>query len=265
MTHRHDGRAASAARAAIIIPARWQSTRFPGKPLARLGDTTVLGHVCRAAVQVKDAAVIVATDDPRIAADAQAHGVEAVMTSPTCRCGTERCLETCISLGVNTPVIVNLQGDEPFVSPATIESLIAALECSDADIATAIRRIEEDEEDVFNSPDAVKVVTDADGHALYFSRAPIPYHRYRAPVGVPFAYIHTGIYAFTPESLRLAATTCAASPLEQTEGLEQLAWLQSGLRIACVVTTDKTIGIDTPSDLERARALLTNRQSNGKH
>ncbi len=242
----------------VIIPARYASTRFPGKPLALLGGKPVVEHVWRracAAAGVDD--VRVATDDERIAAciDASAGQPVAVMTSPDHRSGTDRCGEVMRMLharGVDYDVVVNLQGDEPFVRPCDIEALLACFADPEVQIATLRHRI--DSQDDILSPNSVKVVCDGKGRALYFSRQSIPFLR-DVPVeqwlDVGRHYKHVGIYAFRTRTL-LSLCQLPQSSLEMSEKLEQLRWLEAGYRIAVADTDYDGVGIDTPQDLARA-------------
>lgn len=242
-----------------IIPARYASTRFPGKPLALLGDTEVINHVWRRVEQAGVPAVV-ATDDDRIFRCVTSAGGRAVMTRADHRCGTDRLVEAAGLLGTDADVIINVQGDEPFISPAQISALTAIFERDPSTpIATLARPWPKDAPaEGLLDPNLVKLVTDASGHALYFSRAAIPFMR-----GVPVEewprrhrYLtHIGIYAYRREVL-LSLPSLPPSPLEQAESLEQLRWLQASLRIAVAESTHPTVGIDTPADLERARRFL---------
>ncbi len=236
----------------VIIPARYASTRFPGKPLAMLGSKTMIQHVYEKALQVVDN-VCVATDDERIFNAVINFGGVAVMTSPNHKSGTDRICEAYRLLESDADVVVNLQGDEPFIMPQQIESLIACFKNPQTQIATLARPFNEDE-DLFD-PNIVKVVFSQDNNrALYFSRSPIPYLR-----GVKHAdwvrkhtyYAHIGIYAYRAEVLK-QITAMPQSQSEQAESLEQLRWLEAGIPITVGVTPYSTIGIDTPADLELA-------------
>ncbi len=240
-----------------IIPARYASTRFPGKPLARLGDKTVIEHVVRRA-QSCVSHVVVATDDERILNHVQSFGAEAVMTSKHHRSGTDRCIEAFEKIGRGEEVMINLQGDEPFVLKSQIEQLILQFDNHNTRIATLAEpySAETPNEILFN-PNQVKVVRNLSGEALYFSRHPIPYQR-----GSEFDwcsrhiyYRHVGMYAFSTHILP-SLKTLEASALEQSESLEQLRWLDHGYRIAVGITHTSTIGIDTPEDLACANEYL---------
>ncbi|MBE2206626.1 MAG: 3-deoxy-manno-octulosonate cytidylyltransferase [Saprospiraceae bacterium] len=238
-----------------IIPARYASTRFPGKPLADIGGQSLIERVYR---QVRKTTciqeVVVATDDERILRHVLDFGGQAVMTRSDHASGTDRCAEVAEALS-GFDIVVNIQGDEPFIRPEQIEAaLVPLLHSSDAGIATLAKKMDR-REDVFN-PNVVKVVFNERGRALYFSRSPIPYLR-----GIPEAewpgdidfYKHIGLYAFRREVLS-ELTRLPMSAHERAESLEQLRWLDAGYAIAVSVTPFETIGVDTPEDV--ARALL---------
>ena len=257
-------------RTLVVIPARYASTRFPGKPLSMLGGRPIVEHVWRSAVSAVGVDnVVVATDDSRIAecVDKAAGRKVAVMTAATHRSGTDRCGEVVgrmLDAGEAFDVVVNLQGDEPFVRQCDIETLTACFSNPEVQIATMRRRIE-NADDLF-SPNCVKVVCGADGQALYFSRQPIPYRR-DAPMdqwldGGEY-YKHIGMYAFRAEVL-LKLCRLPQSMLETSEKLEQLRWLEAGYRIAVADTDYEGIGIDTPGDLERAEAFFDTQMIDNK-
>ena len=240
-----------------IIPARYASTRFPGKPLAMLGGKPVIQRVYE---QVKDCfdALYVATDDDRIKDAVLAFGGNVVMTSESCNNGTERCLDAYKRLALDCDVIVNIQGDEPFIQPKQVESLIACFDSEATDIATLVKPFEAaDGLERLECPNSPKVVIDEKGYAVYFSRSVIPYLR-----GIEkdkwleshTFYKHLGIYAYRANLLE-SLTTLPQSPMEKAESLEQLRWLENGYKIKVGVTDIETIGIDTPEDLERAKAF----------
>jgi len=238
----------------VIIPARYQSTRFPGKPLAELDGRPMIEHVYRRATEAPNIErVIVATDDERVADAVRAFGGTVAMTRADHRSGTDRIAE--VAQGLACDVVVNLQGDEPLVHPSTIAALIGPME-SDPTIqmTTVCRPLEADDLD---DPNVVKVVVDLDGCALYFSRAPVPYGRSRDGHFVPTcSFKHLGLYAYRREFLlRLAAL--APTPLELAESLEQLRALEHGVRIKVVQTAHDSTGVDTPADLDRVRRRLT--------
>ncbi|MCS7036671.1 MAG: 3-deoxy-manno-octulosonate cytidylyltransferase [Saprospiraceae bacterium] len=235
-----------------IVPARYASTRFPGKPLADIWGKSMLQRVWEQAC--KSAAVgrvIVATDDPRICEHASAFGAEAVMTSPEHRSGTDRCAEVAARLS-DADIVLNIQGDEPFVKPEQIDLLVQTLvEAPTCSIATLVKPISSTEE-LFN-PNVVKAVFSESRQSLYFSRHPIPYVRGVAPeawLEVAEFYKHLGLYAFRRDAL-LQLAQLPTSPLEQAESLEQLRWLAHGQRIVIGITHLESVGIDTPEDLQR--------------
>ncbi len=234
----------------VIIPARYGASRFPGKPLAILAGKPLICHVAERAMKARGVDVVaVATDDERIAAAARSCGARAVMTGAA-RTGTDRVAEAARKLTPRPRIVVNLQGDEPLIEPAAIEGLLAAMEDPAVEMATLARPLGEGE---LERPHVVKVVCTASGDALYFSRAPIP-HR-RAGGESPLARAHVGIYAFREPFLQ-AFAALAPGRLEEEESLEQLRALERGHGIRVVETTYGGFGVDTPEDLERARAIL---------
>ncbi|MBL7050418.1 MAG: 3-deoxy-manno-octulosonate cytidylyltransferase [Nitrospira sp.] len=244
-------------RAAAIIPARYASTRFPGKPLATLKGKIIIQHVYEHAVksQLVDT-VIVATDDRRIYDAVKGFGGNVVMTSSTHQSGTDRIAEA--AAGLDVEVIVNVQGDEPFIRPEMIDDVIELLyNDQEASISTLARKITDPEE--LRSPNVVKVVMDECGNALYFSRAPIPYYRddwqdlqhidlEAAENGI---LKHIGIYGYRREAL-IRFSEMKESVLERVEKLEQLRALSAGMRIKVKETGFDTFGIDTLEDLRKA-------------
>lgn len=243
----------------ILIPARYASTRFPGKPLAMIGGKPMVQHVVEKAAAVSEN-VYVATDDGRIYDCVIGFGGKAVMTSTEHRSGTDRCYEAYRHVveqtGKKYDVVVNIQGDEPFIQPEQVKALVACFEDDKVEIATLAKRFEQNA-DIFD-PNKVKVVCSAKGTALYFSRSAIPFCR-----GIekecwlemtPF-YKHVGMYAYRPEVLK-EITALPQGRLEKAESLEQLRWLENGYTIAVRETTHESIGIDTPEDLKRAEAVL---------
>jgi 3-deoxy-manno-octulosonate cytidylyltransferase (CMP-KDO synthetase) len=236
-------------RIAVIIPARYGAQRFPGKPLADLAGRPIIAHVVERARRARGVDVVaVATDDERIARAAERAGAEAIVTgdAPT---GTDRVAQAASRLRPAPDVVVNLQGDEPLIEPGAIETLVEAMVPGVA-MATLARPLAGGE---LVRPQVVKVVTDARGDALYFSRAPIP-HR-RSGGESPLARAHVGIYAFTAAFLQEFAAL-PPGRLEAEESLEQLRALEHGHRIRVADTRYAGFGIDTPEDLERARAVL---------
>ena len=236
----------------VIIPARYASTRFPGKPLADLGGKPMVVRVCERAAASGAIAVAVATDDERIRQAVEAHGQRALMTRTGHPSGTDRIAEAAAALGLgDADIVVNVQGDEPLIEPALIASVAAALERDPAaSMSTACHPVHD--EAAIANPNVVKVVLDAAGHALYFSRSRIPYPR--EPGGI--WYRHAGIYAYRGGFLQRFARLEPA-PLERTESLEQLRALWHGHRIAVAVHAGEIPpGVDTPQDLEAVRRML---------
>jgi 3-deoxy-manno-octulosonate cytidylyltransferase (CMP-KDO synthetase) len=233
----------------VIIPARYASTRFPGKPLVDLAGKPMVVRVCERAAQSGAAAVHVATDDERIASAVKAHGFNVVMTRADHASGTDRLAEAATQLRLGEEhIVVNVQGDEPLIEPALIRKVANSL--GRADMSTACHAIHDAAS--LTNPNVVKVVLDASGHALYFSRSRIPYPR----EGQAPCYRHAGIYAYRVGFLRRYAALEPA-PLEKAEALEQLRALWHGHRIAVVVSeTDIPPGVDTPQDLEAVRRML---------
>ncbi|HTN51802.1 MAG TPA: 3-deoxy-manno-octulosonate cytidylyltransferase [Anaeromyxobacter sp.] len=237
-------------RAAVIIPARYGATRFPGKPLAELAGKPLIAHVVERARRARGVEVVaVATDDDRIATAARVAGAEPILTGPAAT-GTDRVAEAARRLAPRPEIVVNLQGDEPLIEPEAIEALLAAMAGDGVVMATLARPLEPEE---LSRTQVVKVVTDLAGDALYFSRAPVP-HR-RAGGQSPLARAHVGIYGFTAGFLE-RFTALPPGRLEGEEALEQLRALEHGFKIRVADTGYRGFGIDTPEDLERARALL---------
>ena len=244
-----------------IIPARYASTRFPAKPLATLGGKLIIQRVYE---QVKRAVedVVVATDDDRIMAAVEAFGGRAVMTSTEHRSGTDRCYEALQKVGGDYDIVINVQGDEPFIQPEQIRSLVSCFEDEATDIATLVKPFTaEDGIEALENPNSPKVVISRDMKAIYFSRSVIPYIREveRSEWLTKHTfYKHIGMYAFCAKTLG-EVTALAQSSLELSEKLEQLRWLESGYRIGVGITNIETIGIDTPDDLRRAEEFLATR------
>lgn len=241
-----------------IIPARYASTRFPGKPLADMKGKYMIQRVYEQACKVLDR-VCVATDDERIFNAVQSFGGQVVMTSTEHRSGTDRCFEAYTNLGSREDVVINIQGDEPFIKPEQIESLIACFDSPQTQIATLVRPFEEAEGyEALANPNSPKVVMNEHREALYFSRSIIPYLRGVEPTEWPARhtyYKHIGMYGYRADVLA-RITRLPQSSLEMAESLEQLRWLQNGYTVKVGITTQETIGIDTPADLEKAIALL---------
>ena len=243
-----------------IIPARYGSTRFPGKPLAGIAGRPMVEHVWRRASEVLGR-VVIATDDSRILDAAVAFGAEAVMTSPDCPDGTRRVLEAYRNIGAAESIIVNIQGDEPLLRSEDIRATARLLvNRPEAHIATLASRFKaEDGFEALFDPNRVKLVTDIHGKALYFSRSIVPYVRGTEWKHWLDAYgnylIHIGLYAYRADVLPGLAEL-PESPLEKAEKLEQLRWLWAGYEILTAVTEHAACPVDTPADLERVRQLM---------
>ena len=245
-------------RAVAVIPARWASVRFPGKALVVIGDKPLVQHVWERASELETVErVVVATDDERIAAAVQGFGGAVVMTSPDCVNGTDRVAQATRDWPVD--LVVNLQGDEPTFEVKALDQLIRVMSDDSAiEMGTLAHPVADEAE--HKDPNAVKVVLDQSGHALYFTRAPVPYARQPGLV-VPLR--HVGIYVFRHAFLQRYARL-APTPLEQTERLEQLRALEHGVRIRVLLTPHGSIGVDTPADVDRLAAYLVSRESRGR-
>lgn len=243
-----------------IIPARFASTRFPGKPLALLDGKPVIERVYKRVKQYVDRAVV-ATDDQRIYQTVLSFGGEVVMTSSEHQSGTDRCYEALLHLNENFDVVVNVQGDEPFVTHNQIQTLVDAFENSEIDIATLAVGIKaENGLEYLHNPSHVKVVKNLRNEALYFSRSVIPFNRTIDSdnlLNEHKYFKHLGLYAYRTEVLS-EICSLAVSSLEKMESLEQLRWLENGYKIYVGETEQETIGIDTPEDLEKAELFLKN-------
>ena len=240
-----------------IIPARYASTRFPGKPLAILGGKTVIQRVYEQVTSMLDEAYV-ATDDERIFAAVEAFGGKAVMTRSDHKSGTDRIEEAAEKIATDANVIINVQGDEPFIQPSQIETLMHLFDDAETQIGTIGKPF--DTMEAVQNPNSPKIVCDVRGYALYFSRSVIPFIRGKEPSEwlAHFSFLkHLGLYAYRREVLA-QVTKLPQSPLEKAESLEQLRWLQNGYRIKVGLTNVETVGIDTPEDLERAEAFLNN-------
>lgn len=240
-----------------VIPARWGSTRFPGKALAPLAGEPMIAHVVRRAAGARTVGrVLVATDDDRIARAAAAAGAEAVMTGE-CPSGTDRVAEAMRARASDSDLVVNVQGDEPLLSGANIDVLVEGLRAdTEVGMATLCRPLATEWVD---DPNAVKVVVDGRRRALYFSRSAVPYPRNREAAR-PLWRLHLGIYAFRREALE-RFVGLEPSPLERAEGLEQLRALENGIGILVLDAPEDAFGVDTPEDLARVEELL--RRSGG--
>ena len=241
-----------------IIPARYASTRFPGKPLALLGNKPVIQHVYEQATSVLNE-VWVATDDSRIREAVEKFGGRVVMTRADHKSGTDRIEEAAEKTGTQADVVINIQGDEPFVQPSQIKTLMQLFDNADTQIGTLGKHF--DNIEAVNNPNSPKIVTDKQGFALYFSRSVIPYIRGAQDnewlSHFPFLK-HLGLYAYRREVLH-EITQLPQSSLEIAESLEQLRWLENGYRIRVGLTDVETVGIDTPEDLQRAEEFLKSR------
>lgn len=240
-----------------IIPARYQSTRFPGKPLAILNKKPVIQWVYENVSKILDD-VWVATDDERIFAAVEGFGGKAVYTSPDHQSGTDRCAEAArIIAGTNNfDVVVNIQGDEPFIRTEQIESICSCFGSLDIEIATLIKPVNNLVE--LHNPNRPKVVVNNKMEALLFSRSTIPHIRgvkSEEWLGKTQFFSHIGMYAYRADILQ-ELTKLPIGKLEQAESLEQLRWLENGYRIKTAITEFETIGIDTPEDLEKARTMI---------
>ena len=242
----------------VIIPARYASTRFPAKPLAVLGGKPVIQRVYEQVSGIFDEAYV-ATDDERIEAAVKAFGGKVVMTSVDHNSGTDRCFEAYAKVGAGYDVVVNIQGDEPFIQSSQLLAVKACFNDPATHIATLVKPFTVDDSftalENVNSP---KVVVDKNMNALYFSRSIIPYQRNADKkdwLKNHIYYKHIGLYAYRADVLA-AITSLPQSSLELSESLEQLRWLENGYTIKVGVTEVETIGIDTPEDLERAEEFL---------
>jgi 3-deoxy-manno-octulosonate cytidylyltransferase (CMP-KDO synthetase) len=240
-----------------VIPSRYASSRFPGKPLAFLAGKPMVQHVWERCVSSGAfSRVGVATDDARIADVVRGFGGEVWMTSAACATGTDRVAEVARALGAaEADVLVNVQGDEPLIAPEALRALVGAFEDLEVEMATLVRPLAPEELD---NPNVVKAVLGVSGDALYFSRAPIPFERDLRPDAAsqpPPRWAHLGLYGYRRHTLlRLAALP--PSPLEEVEKLEQLRALENGIRIRCRATRWRSVGVDVPADLLRAEEAL---------
>jgi 3-deoxy-manno-octulosonate cytidylyltransferase (CMP-KDO synthetase) len=235
----------------VIIPARYASTRFPGKPLVDIAGKSMIQRVYEQAKQSAANKVIIATDSELILNHAATFGGHAVMTSEHHQSGTERCGEVILKMLQQNQIeeddiVINVQGDEPFLKPEQINTLIAAFKTRKVKIVTLIKSVKYD--DVARNPNVVKVVVDQKLRALYFSRAPIPFYRNAIESESAFCWKHIGIYAYRVKTL-LKLVQLEPSLLEKAEMLEQLRWVENGYKIRTCTTEEENISIDTPEDL----------------
>jgi 3-deoxy-D-manno-octulosonate cytidylyltransferase len=235
-----------------VIPARYESSRFPGKPLAIIAGKTMLQHVWERAARARTLSrLAIATDDDRIFREARRFGAEVCMTRGDHPSGSDRVAE--VAAGGRAEVIVNIQGDEPLIDPEAVDAAVRGLlEVEAAPMGTLKKRIEDPAE--LSNPNVVKVVTDLEGNAIYFSRSAIPYVR----GGVAVHYKHVGLYVYRREFL-LGYSSLTRGPLEEAEKLEQLRALENGYKIRVVETGYESLGVDTPEDLRRVSALIETR------
>lgn len=241
-----------------VIPARYASTRFPGKPLALIGDKPMIQHVYEQAKKaVED--VVVATDDKRIYDAVEAFGGKVLLTSDKHRSGTDRCFEALQKMSGEYDVVINIQGDEPFIQPEQIETLKACFTDPKTEIATLIKPFDKDALwDDLSSPNTPKVVVNKRMEAMFFSRSVIPYLRGTDRtkwLNTHTYYKHIGLYAYKTNILA-EITDLEPSALEKAENLEQLRWLENGYSIKVGITHQQTIGVDTPEDLEKANYIF---------
>jgi 3-deoxy-manno-octulosonate cytidylyltransferase (CMP-KDO synthetase) len=237
---------------AAVIPARFASTRLEGKPLADICAKTMVQRVYERALAANLSDVVVATDDERILKAVVDFGGKAVMTSPLHTSGTDRVAEAAST--IDADIIVNLQGDEPLIDPALIDAAVEPMR-TDPRIAMSTLKTPIIHEEEYLDPNAVKVVTDNDGFALYFSRSPVPFCR-TGFAGLPVpAYKHIGLYVFRREFL-FEFTKMKPTPLEVSESLEQLRALENGRRIKVVEVRYNPVSVDTPEDLEKVRKIV---------
>lgn len=235
-----------------VIPARWASTRFPGKVLAEFGGKPMLQHVWERVRQSRELSdVLIACDDEKVLNAARNFGAKAVMTSPEHPSGTDRIAEAVVSLDVD--IVVNIQADEPMIQPRMIDGLVTALkDDKQTHVATLILSVKNTGD--LDNPNVVKVVVDRNGKALYFSRSRIPFDR-DGHSGAEGYYKHIGIYAYRKDFL-MAFDSLPASRLEKLEKLEQLRILEAGYDIQAVLTEFETIGVDTEDDWKKVKAIL---------
>lgn len=236
-----------------VIPARHASTRFPGKPLAKIAGRPMIQHVVERVQQARGVSrVVVATEDERIRRVVESFGGEAILTRPEHRTGTDRVAE--VAAHMEAEIYVNVQGDEPLIDPSAVEALVEAVrENSDVQVATPCTAIAQPSD--IMDPNIVKVVRDFESKALYFSRAPVPWVRDRGEQVVARHWKHLGLYAFRRAAL-LEFPTLPPGELERIEQLEQLRWLENSFPITVVETDYDAVSVDVPGDIERVEKLL---------
>jgi 3-deoxy-manno-octulosonate cytidylyltransferase (CMP-KDO synthetase) len=237
-----------------IIPARYASSRFPGKPLTDIAGKTMIRRVYEQSQKAaKLGKVVVATDDERIAAEVKSFGGEFVMTSGEHHSGTDRCAETVLKVPGSWDAVINIQGDEPFIQPEQIDLLAGLFEDASVQIGTLVKKLADPSD--LDNPNTMKVVLDVNGNGMYFSRSPIPFVRNAEKtewLSHHFFYKHIGIYGYRTEVLQ-QLTQLAPGKLEMAESLEQLRWLENGYKIRTAFTTMETISVDVPEDLEKLK------------
>ncbi len=232
----------------IVIPARFHSTRFPGKVLALLGGKSILEWCWTNAVKADIGPVLIATEDEKVVSAARDFGAKAVLTSPQCLSGSDRVFEA--SQNIDSPIVINIQADQPFLTAETIKSVAQVLQTNPkADIATAVIPLNDPAR--LKNPNVVKAVVCQDRHCLYFSRSPVPFARN----GKPAYFEHLGIYGYRKEALK-KFVGLKPSPIELAESLEQLRALDAGMTIYTSVCSEIPCSIDTPEDLEEAKQIL---------
>jgi len=239
-------------KSVVIIPVRYGSSRFPGKPLAKINGKPMIQHIYERAIKSKEAdKIIVATDDERIYKEVKNFGGEVKMTSKSHASGTDRVAEVVKDLKFN--LVVNLQGDEPLIEPSLIDQSLAFLKSNKSiKICTFKKHISDHAE--IHDPNVVKVVVDKNGFAIYFSRYPIPFPKCEKQEKISY-YKHIGLYAFV-RGILLKFSTLPPSPLEKAEGLEQLRLLENGHKIKVLDTEYDSISVDTPEDIERVNEAM---------
>jgi 3-deoxy-manno-octulosonate cytidylyltransferase (CMP-KDO synthetase) len=240
-----------------IIPARHSSTRFPGKPLVDIGGKSMIQRVYEQAKKSKSLSdVIVATDDSRIEKHVMAFGGNVIMTKESHQSGTDRCFEAIQKFCSSADIVINIQGDEPFIQPEQIDLAASCFDSDEVQIATLVKKITDNEE-LFNI-NTPKVVLNKYGDVVYFSRQTIPYIRENEKtewLNHHTFYKHIGIYAYTTKALA-EITVLKLSPLELAEGLEQLRWLENGYKIKAKITDFDSISVDVPDDLKKLKSFL---------